>query len=53
LISTTTSVHFSDATGKLPLLSVAAGTAKLPFICKGVTFENEGKTRTTQRMKKK
>jgi hypothetical protein len=29
------------ATGQLPTLAVTAGRAKLPFSCKGVTFENE------------
>jgi hypothetical protein len=41
------------ATGKLTTLAVTAGTAKRPFISKGVTFKNKGKTRTTQSMKKK
>lgn len=52
LISTTTS-HLMLLLANYQRSLFLAGTAKLPFICKGVTFENKGRTRTTQRMKKK
>jgi len=41
------------AADKLLTLAVTAGRAKLSFICKSVIFENKGKTRKIQRMKKK